>query len=592
METLKGIAVSPGIVIGRVFVLDDQHRRIPKRTVRPEQLPHEHNRLWVALGQSITELNALRDRTRAQLGEEAGKIFGVHIGMLSDASLTKPMHELMEKERVTAEYAVWKGFEDLVQVFQQLPDPTFQTKVDDLRDLSSRVIRHLIGEHAGRLKELNTHAVVVARDLTPSQAAGFDRRHVMAFATDLGGKTSHTAIVARALGIPAVVGIGHLAEKVTDDTPVIIDGDWGMVVIEPDEATLADYEDLIEARKVAQLSLEEVAKLPSVTADGTPICLLGNIEFPEEIENVIKMGGEGVGLYRTEFLYLTGQKDGGKAAEPTEEDHFAAYKKAVELSAGRPLTIRTMDLGADKYTQAQMEEAERNPFLGLRSIRYCLQNLPMFKAQLRAILRASAFGPIKIMFPLVTNIQELRQGRYLINDVMEDLDEEGIPFDRNIPIGIMVEVPATAVMADLFARESAFFSIGTNDLVQYILAVDRTNERVANLYNPFHPAVIATLKDIARSGKRHAIPVSCCGESAGEPDFALLLIGLGLRTLSATASSLPNLKRMVRKVTIQTCERIARKAASLDSDAAVMAFVRDQARKIIPEAFDGRSAER
>lgn len=585
METLKGIAVSPGIVIGRVFVLDDEHRRIPRRTVRPEQVPIEHDRLWKALGASIAELNALRERTRAQLGEEAGKIFGVHIGMLSDASLTKPMHELMDRERVTAEYAVWKGMEDLVQVFQKLPDPTFQTKVDDLRDLSSRVIRHLIGEHTGRLKQLNSQAVIVARDLTPSQAAAFDRRNVIAFATDLGGKTSHTAIVARAIGIPAVVGVGQLTRHVTDDLPIIIDGDRGMVVIDPDEKTLHEYEDSIEARKSVQISLGEIARLPSVTADGTPICLLGNIEFPDEIESVMKMGGEGVGLYRTEFLYLTGQK------EPTEDDHFQAYKRAVELSKGRILTIRTMDLGADKYTQEQAEEPERNPFLGLRSIRYCLQNLPMFKAQLRAILRASSIGPIKIMFPLVTNIQELRQGKYLLNDVMEDLEEEGVPFDRKIEVGMMVEVPAAAIMANMFARESAFFSIGTNDLVQYTLAVDRTNERVANLYNPYHPAVLNLLKDIARVGKRHNIPVSCCGESAGDPEFAFLLLGLGLRTLSATASSLPILKRMVRKVTIQKCERIAQKAASLDSDTAVAAYVRDQVRKVIPEAFDGRSGE-
>ena len=585
METLKGIAVSPGIVIGRVFVLDDEHRRIPRRTVRPEQVPIEHDRLWKSLDASIAELNALRERTRAQLGEEAGKIFGVHIGMLSDASLSKPMHELMDREKVTAEYAVWKGLEDLVQVFQKLPDPTFQTKVDDLRDLSSRVIRHLIGEHTGRLKQLSSQAVVVARDLTPSQAAAFDRRHVIAFATDLGGKTSHTAIVARAIGIPAVVGVGYLTRHVTDDLPIIIDGDRGVVVIDPDEKTLHEYEDSIEARKSVLISLAEIARLPSVTADGTPICLLGNIEFPEEIESVMKMGGEGVGLYRTEFLYLTGQK------EPTEDDHFQAYKRAVELSKGRILTIRTMDLGADKYTQEQAEEPERNPFLGLRSIRYCLQNLPMFKAQLRAILRASSIGPIKIMFPLVTNIQELRQGKYLLNDVMEDLEEEGVAFDRTIEVGMMVEVPAAAIMANMFARESAFFSIGTNDLVQYTLAVDRTNERVANLYNPYHPAVLNLLKDIARVGKRHNIPVSCCGESAGDPEFAFLLLGLGLRTLSATASSLPILKRMVRKVTIQKCERVAQKAASLDSDAAVAAYVRDQARKVIPEAFDGRSGE-
>jgi phosphotransferase system enzyme I (PtsI) len=250
-----------------------------------------------------------------------------------------------------------------------------------------------------------------------------------------------------------------------------------------------------------------------------------------------------------------------------------------------------MDLGADKYTQEQAENPERNPFLGLRSIRYCLQNLPMFKKQLRAILRASALGPIKIMFPLVTNPTELRQGRYLINDVMEDLEDDGLPFDRSVDVGMMVEVPSAALMASTFAREAAFFSIGTNDLVQYTLAVDRTNERVANLYNPCHPAVLRLIRDVVRAGRRYNIPVSCCGESAGDPEFTLLLIGLGLRTLSATASSIPHLKRLVRKVSIQQCERIAKKAIGLDSDAAVSAFVRDQARKIIPEAFDGRSAE-
>lgn len=587
MNVLKGIAVSPGIVIGQVFVKDDEHRRVPKRNIRPEQIPVEHDRLWKALGESIAELNALRERTRAQLGDEASKIFSVHIGMLSDASLTKPMHELIDRERVTSEYGVWKTFEDLVQVFAKLPDATFQTKVDDLRDLSQRIIRRLIGEHDRRLKQLSTNAVVVAGDLTPSEAAGFDRRHVMAFATNLGGRTSHTAIVARALGIPAVVGVGaRLTELVSDDTPIIIDGDRGMVILDPDAQTIEEYEGYIEARKTMQISLSEIARLPSVTTDGTHITLLGNIEFPEEIKTVYEMGGEGVGLYRTEFLYLTGD------SEPTEAIHFEAYRKAVELSKGRQLTIRTMDLGADKYTQAQQEQPERNPFLGLRSIRYCLQNLGMFKTQLRALLRASALGPIKIMFPLVTNIQELRQGKYLLNDVMEDLSEEGIPYDPKIEVGMMVEVPAAAVMAGVFARECRFFSIGTNDLVQYTLAVDRTNERVAHLYNPFHPAVLSLIKDVSRTGRRLQIPVSCCGESAGDPEFAIVLIGLGLRTLSATPVSLPILKRVVRKVTIQKCERIAQKAISLDSDAAVSAYVRDQVRKLVPEAFDGRSGER
>lgn len=585
MQTFKGIAVSPGIVIGRVFVLDDQKRRIPKRTVKSEQIPGEHDRLWKSLGASIAELNALRERTRSQLGEEAAKIFGFHIGMLSDASLTRPMHERIDTESVTAEFAVYAAFEDLLKRFEAMPDASFQTKVDDIKDLSARVLKHLIGEHQSRLTDLSSHAVVVARDLTPSQAVQFNRQHVEAFATDLGGKTSHTAIVARALGIPAVVGIGHLTEAVFDDSTIIVDGDRGVVVLEPDQATIDEYEDYLETRESLAVSINELAKLPSVTTDGTAITLLGNIESPEEVAQVRLCGGEGVGLYRTEFLYLMSEK------APTEEEHFEAYKHAVELSKGRVLTIRTMDLGADKYTQEQSENPERNPFLGLRSIRYCLQNLPMFKAQLRAILRASALGPIKIMFPLVTNTSELRQGKYLLNDVMEDLEDEGIAFDRKVEVGMMVEVPAAALMAATFAREAGFFSIGTNDLVQYTLAVDRTNERVANLYNPFHPAVLQLIRNVVRAARRYNVPVSCCGESAGDPEFALLLIGLGLRTLSATASSLPPLKRLVRKVSVQQCERIAQKAIALDSDVAVAAYVRDQARKIIPEVFDGRSAE-
>jgi len=585
VQTFKGIPVSPGIVIGRVFVLDDQRRRIPKRTVKAEQVAAEHQRVWNALAASIAELNVLRESTRAQLGEEAAKIFGFHIGMLSDASLTRPMHDLIDAEKVTAEYAVFAGLEQLRKRFEAMPDPSFQTKVDDIKDLSARALKHLIGEHSTRLHDLNSHAIVIARDLTPSQTVQFNRQHVEAFATDLGGKTSHTAIVARALGIPAVVGVGRLSEYVFDDSTIIIDGDRGIVVLEPDQATIDDYEDYIEVRKTFAVSLSELSKLPSVTADGVPICLLGNIESPEEIKQVLLGGGEGVGLYRTEFLYLMNDK------EPSEEDHYNAYKQAVELCAGRILTIRTMDLGADKYTQERAENPERNPFLGLRSIRYCLQNLPMFKRQLRAILRASALGPIKVMFPLITNTNELRQGRYLLNDVMEDLEDDGIAFDRKVDVGMMVEVPSAALMAGTFAREAAFFSIGTNDLVQYTLAVDRTNERVANLYNPFHPAVLHLIRDVVRAARRYSIPVSCCGESAGDPEYALLLIGLGLRTLSATPSSLPPLKRLVRKVSTQQCERIAKKAISLDSDAAVAAFVRDQARKIIPEVFDGRSGE-
>lgn len=585
MELLKGIAVSPGIVIGRVFVVDEERRRIPKRIVPKEQIPLEHDRVWKALGGAIHELNALAAKTREKFGNEPADIFAVHVRMLSDASLTRPMHEIIDKQATTAEYGVWAAFEDLIDRFEALPDATFKTKIDDLRDLSARVLRQLIGEHKSRLALLDHQAIVVARDLTPSQTAAFNRQHVIGFCTDLGGKTSHTAIFARALGIPAVVGLGNLTEIASDGQTIIIDGDRGVIVLDPDQHTLDEYRSSIEARKTLQLSLHELANLPAVTIDGVAMQLVANIEFPSEIPGVFAQGGEGVGLYRTEYLYLTSDR------EPTEDDHYQAYKQAVELSKGKLLTIRTVDLGADKYTQERTDNPERNPFLGLRSIRYCLQNLGMFKTQLRALLRASAFGPMKIMFPLITSTSEFRQAKMLLNDVMEDLEEEGIPFSRTVDVGMMVEVPSTAVMANVFAREAAFFSIGTNDLVQYTLAVDRTNERVANLYAPCHPAVIKLIRDVIRAGRHYQIPVSCCGESAGDPEFALLLMGLGLRTLSMTSSSIPVMKRLVRSVSMTQCERLAKKASTLDSDAAVSAYLRDRARKIIPEAFDGRTDE-
>lgn len=585
MQLIKGIPVSPGVVIGRIFALDDERQKIARRAVAPLAVPAELARLESAIAASIAELNKVRGDAETAMGAEAAKIFLFHIGMLGDKSLIGPMRSMIEKQNIVAEYAVFQTFADWATRFRTMKDSAFTTKANDLEDLATRVLRHLIGEHKSRLNELHHEAVVIAPDLTPSQAAGFDREKVVAFATDLGGRTSHTSIVARALGIPAVVGCGDVTMHATDGTPVIVDGDRGVVIIDPDAKQLSEYQAYIEQRKVFQLSLDELAGLESITRDGTEIELLGNIEFPQEIPLVLKCGGEGVGLYRTEFLYLT------KEEEPTEEEHFAAYSDCVRRLEGRTLVIRTMDLGADKYTQRQQEQPERNPFLGLRSIRYCLKHLPMFKTQLRAILRASALGPLKIMFPLVTSTQELRQAKWVLREVMEDLTEEGIPYNPEVEVGMMVEVPSVAVMADTFARETDFFSIGTNDLVQYTLAVDRTNERVASMFNPAHPAVIKLVKDVARVSRRRGVPLSCCGEAAGDPEYAVLLIGLGVRTLSATAASIPPLKRLVRSVTIDQCEKIARKALSLDSDVSVAAFLRDQTRKIIPEAFDGRSVE-
>ncbi len=580
MEIIQGIPVSPGVVIGRVFTLDDNRRRIVRRHIPADTVDEQITRLNDALKASLEELGEVFTQAEQEMGTETANIFRFHIGMLADNTLIEPIRNMIRDQLVTTEFAVYRTFSNLAGQFAAKKDSVFTTKVNDIHDLSARVLHHLIGSHASRLNELDHEAVIIANDLTPSQTAGFNRDQVIAFATDLGGQTSHTAIVARALGIPAVVGCGRITDHATDNQAVIVDGDRGLVIFDPTEEKLDEYQAYIEQSHLVQISLDELKNLPSQTRDGVDITLTGNIEFPEEISTVLSSGGQSVGLYRTEFLFLT------STHEPTEEEHFQAYQKCVELLNGKPLTIRTVDLGADKYTQSQFETPERNPFLGLRSIRYCLRSLPMFKTQLRAILRASALGPIRVMFPLVTNPSEFRHARMLIRDTMEDLAEEGIAFDPDIKVGMMIEVPAAALMASTFAREVDFFSIGTNDLVQYTLAVDRTNERVAHLFNFAHPAVAKLVREVVRAARRRDVPVSCCGEAAGEPEYALLLIGLGLRTLSVTASSIPRLKRLIRSVTITQCERIAKKALTLESDVQVSVYLRDQLRKVVPESTD------
>lgn len=585
MEIHKGIPVSSGVVVGRVFVLDDERSRIPKRVVGPEGAPAQLARLNDALARSRRELETLRARAETELGDEAAKIFAFHQGLLADPSLTGPMRQRIERDHVTAEYAAAEEFSRLAGMFTRLGDDSFVTKVDDVRDLERRVLRALIGEHKSALGTLGEGAVIIAHALTPSQTAAFDTTRVLAFATETGGRTSHTAIVAQALGIPAVVGVARLLDSVSEGDTIIIDGDRGVVVLNPAPDTLVSYQRHIERVRAFSVALSELADQPSVTADGVEIDLHGNIEFAHEASTVVATGGAGVGLYRTEFLWLTSDH------EPSEEEQYHAYRTAVELLQGKPMTLRTFDLGADKLTNLQAQEPEANPFLGLRSIRYCLQNLKMFKRQLRAALRASAHGPVRLMFPLITTTVELRQARMVLNDVMEDLEDEGVTFDRKVPVGMMVETPSAAVMAATFAREVDFFSIGTNDLVQYVLAVDRTNEHVASLYTPAHPAVLKLLKEVIRAARWAEIDVSCCGEMAGEVEYTMLLLGFGLRSLSMSPTAIPRVKRVVRSVDIPSCERLARRVGSFDSERQIAAFLRDAVRKIIPEAYDGRSVD-
>ena len=584
MEVIQGIPVSHGVVIGRAFVLDDAVLHVPYRTVPQEGVPHQQQRLADAVSQAIQELQKDRDRAAEQLGPEPAKIFEFHLGLLHDASLIDPIRQHIQRDRVTAEYAVSEAFRALTRRFREMDSEVFRQKTSDVLDLDRRVLSKLIGESEDRLARLTEPVVLVAHELTPARAASLDPKKVIGFTTDAGGRTDHASIVAAALGIPVVVGSQRVTQYVEEGDQIIVDGETGRVIIRPDRETLEHYEQDIERIGTDQLALRELASLEPVTLDGTRIMLMGNIEFPHEIESVLANGGDGVGLYRTEFLYLTSQ------TEPTEEDHFQAHKRSIELLDGKPLTIRTLDLGADKYTQSRAEEPERNPFLGLRSIRYCLQNLPLFKTQLRAILRASALGPIKIMFPLISTAMELRQAKMILSDVMEECQEQGIEFDQSMPVGIMIEVPSAALMASTLAREVSFFSIGTNDLIQYTLAVDRTNARVANLYSGAHPPVLQLIKAVVRVARRFKVDISLCGEIAGEVEYTMLLIGMGLRTLSLVPSQIPHVKRVIRSVDIESCERLARKVGSFDSERQVLNCLRDAVQKVIPEMDGGWSA--
>ncbi len=584
MEVIKGIPVGPGTVIGRAFVLDDVAENIPYRTIGEDDIEHQLKRLTTALEGAGADIARDRDRIAETLGPEPAKIFEFHQGLLGDASLIEPIRTRIADERVTAEYALSEAFRELAVQFKRMESDVFKQKAADVLDLDRRVLGKLMGRSRDRLSDLEESVIVIAHEITPSEAAALDLDHVLGVATDAGGRTSHTSIVAAALNIPVVVGCQRVSTHVRDGDMLVVDGKSGVVVIRPDEATIEEYRRQMVRAEEIQATLASESDLESVTTCGEPIRLLGNIEFPREIDAVIGHGGHGVGLYRTEFLFLTSPTD------PTEEEQYETFADAVKRANGRPLTIRTLDLGADKMTQSRVEEPERNPFLGCRSIRYCLQNLPMFRTHLRAILRASGHGPVKIMFPLITTPMELRQAKMILADVQEDLAEGGIPFDESAPVGMMVEAPSAALMAPVFSQEVDFFSIGTNDLIQYTLAVDRGNERVASLYTGASPAVIHLIKAVLRAAKRKAVDTSICGEIAGEVLYTMLLIGVGLRNLSMVPSQIPHVKRVVRSVDIAQCERLARKVGSFDSERRILNCLREELYRVLPDADGGWSA--
>ncbi|GIW84624.1 MAG: phosphoenolpyruvate--protein phosphotransferase [Thermogemmata sp.] len=580
-----GIPVSPGVAIGPALVIDTEGIRITHRTVIPEQVPQEIARLRQALDQAVADARDNRQRITALHGPALGNIFAAHESALADPAIRTQIEQLIREHNYSAEYAVSRLIRDYVKKLedaaQRVPE---HARAEVLRraaefiDLEKQVLVHLLGKDSEPLQELSEPVIVLATDLMPSDTADFTPRTVLAFATEKGGNTSHTAILAGALEIPAIVGIGKFLTQVSGGETVIVDGDQGVLIINPDESTLAYYEE----KRAALLSRADRYLLlrdkPAVTLDGVPIRLLGNIELAHEAQHCLDRGAEGVGLYRTEFLYLN------KTADPTEEEHYEAYRAVIlTLGADKPVVIRTLDLGADKFSSLSSSVAEeKNPFLGLRSIRLCLQRLDLFKTQLRAILRAATLGDVRIMFPMISTVEELRQCRTLLNEVKEDLLEEQVPFKADLPIGTMIEVPSAAILADLLAREVHFFSIGTNDLVQYTLAADRNNQQVANLYNPADPAVLRLIRQVVEVGKRKEIEVNVCGEMSGEPLYVPLLVGLGLRQLSATPRKIPEIKRVIRQLRTDEAEQMAQVAMQLETARQINGYLREQLRRILP----------
>ena len=582
MKVFSGIAVSPGMVCGPALVLGSENFRIPRKFVSKDAIDAELQRFHVALDLVCKDIKGNEQLVSSQLGAQYGAIFSAHLQMAQDPRLIREVESLIRDQCRSPEFAVSRVLRSYAEQLQKMGDRYLSERALDIFDLEKRLLRKLLGESREELSNLTEPVIILAHDLTPGETATLNTKYVLGFATEVGGHTSHTAILAGALEIPAIVGLGRCLAEISGGESVILDGDHGRVIIDPDDETLARVQHSQARSQRVRDRLGEMGSLPSETQDGQRVTICGNIEFPEEVRQCIKRGADGVGLYRTEFLFLSGNR------EPSESDHYEAYCRVVEACGDLPVVIRTLDIGADKVPQLMADQfaESANPMLGLRSIRLSLRNTQMFKRQLRAILRASVHGNVRIMFPLVATLLEFRQAKMILMDVMEDLEDEGIPFQRNVPIGMMVEVPSAVILAEEFAREVDFFSIGTNDLIQYTLACDRSDPTVAHLYRSGDPSILRLIQMVLRAAEKHGKPVTVCGQMSSDPRFIPLLLGMGLRSLSATPQAIPRLKEVVRNLSITEAERISQHACSLDLARDVEHYLQGELSRLCPDLVD------
>ena len=559
MVRLKGIQTSPGIAIGPIYLHDPEDPWIDDRRISDADVEAEVGRFVATLEEVAEDVKVIRAQVEERLGRDYAQIFDAHLLILEDVALKDPTTQLIRQERFSAEYAFWRTFQGVRRQFDAIQDDYFRARKADILDIEKRVLAKLCQQEDVLLDRLTTEAVVVAHDLTPSDTAHMHRDCVLGVVTEVGGTTSHAAIIARGLEIPAVAGVESAIASAESGDLAIVDGRRGLVYVNPDAGTLARYR--VEAKRFQEVrkDLSALKDLPTVTLDGIAVNLQGNIEISEEVDSALAYGAEGIGLYRTEYLYLA------SSSLPTEDEQTETYTRIARRMAPHPLVIRTLDLGGDKLSYVLHTSPEMNPFLGWRAIRLSLANKGFFRTQLRAILRASVTGNIRIMYPMISGVEELIEANEVLEEAREELRAEGVPFDERCQVGAMIEVPAAAVVADQLAEEVDFFSIGTNDLIQYAIAVDRGNEKVAYLFDPLHPAVLRLIHNVVEAAGRQGIPVTVCGEMAGDPWFSALLLGLGVDGLSMSPMAIPAVKRAIRSITMEEARVLAGTVLSLRS---------------------------
>ena len=574
---LKGIPAAPGIAMGKAYMLYHEEVVIPKRRIKGRAIGGEIARFRKALVKTRSEIIEIHKKISKEMGVEKARIFRAHLMVLEDEVLVGEVIASLTKNKVTVEYAFWEVLKKYIDVLSKSDDEYLKERVSDINDVGRRILKNLLGTEHHSLQDVKKKAIIVAYDLSPSDTAMMHRGNVIAFVTDIGGRTSHTAIMAKSIEIPAVVGLETVTSGVKNGSAVIVDGNRGLVVVNPSRETIKRYNFERKRFEKFEKHLIKLRKLPAKTPDGKEIELAANIELPDDVPSVLAHGAKGIGLYRTEYFYMN-RKD-----LPSEDEQYEAYKQVAMKIAPDSVIVRTLDLGGDKFLSQFEVPHEMNPFLGWRAIRFCLARPDIFKTQLRAILRASHYGKLKIMYPMISGVGELREANSLLNDAKEVLKKKSIPFDKNIQVGAMIEVPSAALTTDVLAKEADFFSIGTNDLIQYALAVDRVNEKIAYLYEPAHPAVLRLIKTVIDNAHDQNRPVGMCGEMAGDVVLTIILLGLGLDEFSTSPIIVPEVKRIIRSVNYSEAKKIAEKALTLSTGKEVEALARAKLKKLVPD---------